>query len=322
VLVVLAELQQAGFNEKREQLAYERAYKLHKNPIGPVVSLDQLEEQERRRDLAKEQVPLVKARKELAEKSQEAAEKQRAAVDKRLGGQLDSEEAALKAAKSEQASVQQQYNTIKIQVERQANQRVFAATDGTIFRVLANAEAGGQLVRAGERLAILVPDIKPGAKPADPADALTAGGGGLAVAAVAPLTGEDTPGIVAELLIDGNDLPLVRNGDRVLLQFEGWAAVQFAAYPEAATGTFEGRVYLIDPTSDGQGKFRILVEPAPEGAWPDEQFLRQGVRAQGWVLLNKVTVGWEVWRLLNGFPPAREVKSKDGGSPLGPVQRK
>jgi hypothetical protein len=37
------------------------------------------------------------------------------------------------------------------------------------------------------------------------------------------------------------------------------------------------------------------------------------------VLLNRVTVGYEVWRLLNGFPPAREVKSKDSPRPLGPV---
>ena len=108
----------------------------------------------------------------------------------------------------------------------------------------------------------------------------------------------------------------------MLLQFEGWAAVQFASYPEAATGTFEGRVYLVDPTSDGHGKFRILVEPAPGATWPDEAFLRQGVRAQGWVILNEVRLGYEVWRLLNGFPPAREVKAKESRQPLGPVDRK
>ncbi|AMV25267.1 hypothetical protein VT84_12780 [Gemmata sp. SH-PL17] len=136
------------------------------------------------------------------------------------------------------------------------------------------------------------------------------------------MTGDRHPGIVAELLIDGNDLPLVRAGDRVLLQFEGWAAVQFAAYPEAAAGTFEGRVYLVDPTSDGQGRFRVLVEPAPGAAWPDEALLRQGVRAQGWVVLKDVRLGYEVWRLLNGFPPAREVKAKEPGAPLGPAQRK
>ena len=301
VLVVKQEVQQAVFNLRREELAYERLSKLSKSAVGQVVSGDAVEEAERKRDLAKAQVPLVEARLKLAERSLDGAKAQRGATDKRTSGLIQTEEAAVKSAKSEQASVRQQYNAIRTQVERQANQQIRAAVDGVIFRVLANAEAGGQLVRPGERLAVLVPDIK----------------------AVAPaLTGDYHPGIVAELTIDGNDLPLVRVGDRVLLQFEGWAAVQFAAYPEAAAGTFEGRVYLVDPTADGAGGgFRVLVEPAPGAAWPDEQFLRQGVRAQGWIVLKEVKLGYEVWRLLNGFPPVREVKDKPQRRPLGPVTK-
>lgn len=322
VLVVMQELEQAKFNLKREELAYDRLNKLFTSKVGKVVAEDQVEEAERRRDLAKAQVPLVEARLKLNEKTVEGARAQKEATDKRTAGLIQTEEASLKSAQSERASVRQQYNTIKTQLERQENQRVYAPADGTIFRVLANAEAGGQLVRAGERLAVLVPDIRPGARTADPAAGLVAAVGGLGAVAANPLTDDKHPGIVAELSIDGNDLPLVRVGDRVLLQFEGWAAVQFASYPEAAAGTFEGRVYLVDPTSDGQGRFRLLIEPAPGSAWPDESFLRQGVRAQGWVLLNTVTVGFEVWRLLNGFPPAREVKAKEPGGAFGPVQRK
>ncbi|HEY1187363.1 MAG TPA: HlyD family efflux transporter periplasmic adaptor subunit, partial [Gemmata sp.] len=301
VLVVKQEVQQAVFNLKREELAYERLSKLSKSAVGQVVSGDAVEEAERKRDLAKAQVPLVEARLKLAERSLDGAKAQRDATDKRTSGLVQTEEAAVKGAKSEQAAVRQQYNAIRTQVERQSNQRIHAAVDGVIFRVLANAEAGGQLVRAGERLAVLVPDVR----------------------ATAPaLTGDYHPGIVAELTIDGNDLPLVRTGDRVLLQFEGWAAVQFAAYPEAAAGTFEGRVYLVDPTADGaSGRFRVLVEPAPGAAWPEEQFLRQGVRAQGWIVLKEVRLGYEVWRLLNGFPPVREVKEKSPRQPLGPVTK-
>ena len=319
ILVVRQELERAKADLVREQLAYERLNRLFNSKVGEVVSKDQVEEAERKRDLAKAQVPLVEARIKLAEKSLEGAKAQREATDKRTSALIQTEEAALKAAQSEQASVKQQYNTIKTQLERQSNQQIYAPVGGVIFRVLANAEAGGQLVRPGERLAVLVPDIKPAAKGLDALAALT---GGPGAAAGQPLTAADTPGIVAELFIDGNDLPLVRVGDRVLLQFEGWAAVQFAAYPEAAAGTFVGRVYLVDPTSEGVGRFRILVEPAPEAEWPDEAFLRQGVRAQGWVVLNEVRLGYEVWRLLNGFPPAREVKPKESRQPLGPVERK
>ncbi|WP_439627294.1 HlyD family secretion protein [Gemmata sp.] len=301
VLVARQELLRARFDLKREEQAFDRLSRLSTSKVGEVVSRDQVEEAERKRDLAGAQVPLVEARIKLAEKTLDGSKAQRAATEQRTSATIQTEEAAVKSARSEQASVRQQYNTIRTQVERQANQRVYATVDGTIFRVLANAEAGGQLVRPGERLAVLVPDIK-------------GEGEGL--------TPDPHPGIVAELYIDGNDLPLVRVGDRVLLQFEGWAAVQFAAYPEAAVGTFEGRVYLVDPTADGQGSFRILVEPTPGAAWPDEAFLRQGVRSQGWVLLGQVRLGYEVWRLLNGFPPAREVKTKEPRQPLGPVQRK
>ena len=140
------------------------------------------------------------------------------------------------------------------------------------------------------------------------------------------MTREDYPGIVAELFVDGNDLPLVREGDRVRLQFEGWAAIQFVAYPKAAAGTFGGVVYLVDPTANEKGDFRILVRPdAEDEPWPAQDRLRQGVRAQGWVILPKpVTMGWEIWRQLNGFPPYREEqKKKAEAGAIGPVpQRK
>ncbi len=323
VVVVKQEYERARFDLKREELVFDRLSRLLNSKVGEVVSRDTVEEAERKRDLAKSQVLLVEARIKLAEKSLGGAMAQREATNKRTDAVIQTEEAAYKSAQSEQAAVKQQYNATKTQLERQENQRIHAPVDGTIFRVLANAEAGGQLVRPGERLAVLVPDITPRGALVGGLEAATAAvAGGMGTAISPALTPDEHPGIVAELSIDGNDLPLVRVGDRVLLQFEGWAAVQFAAYPEAAAGTFEGRIYLVDPTSDGQGRFRILVEPAPGAKWPDETFLRQGVRAQGWVILGQVRAGYEVWRLLNGFPPIREVKTKESRQPLGPVDRK
>ena len=37
--------------------------------------------------------------------------------------------------------------------------------------------------------------------------------------------------------------------------------------------------------------------------WPTSKFLRQGTKARGVILLNKVTIGYELWRLINGFLP-------------------
>jgi membrane fusion protein, adhesin transport system len=110
--------------------------------------------------------------------------------------------------------------------------------------------------------------------------------------------------------VDGNDAPLVstKQADgrprKVRLQFEGWPAVQFSGWPSVARGTFGGEVFVVDSTDDGTGKFRVLIKPDPDDQpWPSPDILRQGVRANGWVLLDTVPLGQEVWRQFNGFPP-------------------
>jgi multidrug resistance efflux pump len=117
----------------------------------------------------------------------------------------------------------------------------------------------------------------------------------------------DTDDFAVEMKVSGNDMPLIHEGDRVRLQFEGWPAVQFVGWPSVAVGTFGGKVNRIYPTDDGIGNFRVVVTPdnhfEREDGWPDDRYLRQGVRANGWVLLNQVPLGYEIWRQLNGFPP-------------------
>ena len=56
------------------------------------------------------------------------------------------------------------------------------------------------------------------------------------------------------------------------------------------------------------GRFRVLVtEPETiseaDEPWPDDGFVRFGAAAQGWVLLETVPLGYELWRQLNNFPP-------------------
>ena len=115
-----------------------------------------------------------------------------------------------------------------------------------------------------------------------------------------------------ELMINGNDWPIVMPGQEVRLQFEGWPSVQVAGWPSLAIGAFSGQVASVDATDNGKGEFRILVVPTenPELAWPDDakRFLRQGVRANGWVQLRRVPLGYEIWRQINGFPVMLEGK--------------
>ncbi|MFO0642300.1 MAG: HlyD family efflux transporter periplasmic adaptor subunit [Polyangiaceae bacterium] len=189
--------------------------------------------------------------------------------------QIRDAEAARANAQAEVANAQAEITRIDTRLSRQATQRIVAPRDGTVLHLL--AAQGTEMVKAGEAIAVLVPDAEDRA---------------------------------VELLVDGNDLPLVNAGRKVRLQFEGWPAVQFSGWPQVAVGTFGGEVALVDATDDGKGKFRIVVRPEPGEKWPETRFLRQGVRAQGFVMLGRVTLAYEIWRQLNGFPPSLESPPK------------
>lgn len=119
-----------------------------------------------------------------------------------------------------------------------------------------------------------------------------------------------------QVWVSGNDAPLIAPGRHVRLQFEGWPAVQFSGWPSVAVGTFGGTVELVDATDDGMGKFRVVILPDEEDqAWPEYPFLRQGVRANAWILLDQVPLGYEVWRRMNGFPQSLQTKENKAPKP-------
>lgn len=109
--------------------------------------------------------------------------------------------------------------------------------------------------------------------------------------------------LAAEIYISGLDASIVEPGRLVRLRFEGWPSVQFGGWPEVAIGTFGGIVASVDPVASANGRFRVLVTEDPSDPWPEERYLRLGARAQGWILLSEVKLGYELWRRLNSFPP-------------------
>ncbi len=123
--------------------------------------------------------------------------------------------------------------------------------------------------------------------------------------------------LAVEIYIQPRDLPLVEVGSEVRLIFDGWPAFIFSGWPMVSTGTFGGRVVAIDRFTNGvEGKYRLLIAPDPdkekEMQWPEA--LRPGSGVQGMVLLGDVSVAYEVWRRLNGFPPAfYEAQNGAGG---------
>lgn len=254
---------------QQRKLNYERQRELRKSGVTSQLDLEVAE-----RDYKGAEAEL--GRREAALRSAERsmlgaqAELSRSVAD--ADAIIRAAEAALASAKGDLAAAERELQPTLVRRNRQQAQFITAPVAGTIHRLLATAADGGALVKAGDRLAVIVPDIIDS---------------------------------VVEINVSGNDMPLLRVGSPVRLQFEGWPAVQFVGWPSVAVGTFGGRIRLIDPTDDGKGNFRILVEPDPSDRtpWPSANVLRPGVRANGWILLETVPLWWEVWRQLNGFPP-------------------
>jgi len=195
-------------------------------------------------------------------------------------------QAELEAARAKLTEQRQKQLDLDVKVSRQEAQLVRAPRDGRVLRL--HGGPGGAQVKAGDKLVSFVPD-----------------------------TGQQA----VELWVDGNDMPLVREGEQVRLLFEGWPALQVVGFPGADAGTYAGRVTFVDAADDGKGHFRIVVRPDPdEHEWPDPERLRQGVRAKGWVLLGKVSLGYELWRRINGFPSLPPVEK--GDKPVLPSGKK
>jgi len=228
------------------------------------LELSQLEMAQRAAEVERVQAALIAAKSEVDALT---SDWQKIAAD--ASASVEKSRAELNKAIEDQNSVRADILKLQTRLARQQTQTVVAPRDGIVLRLLANP--GAEMVKPGQALAIFVPDTQERA---------------------------------VELWVDGNDLPLIVTNSRVRLQFEGYPAIQFGGWPEFSVGSFGGRVALIDATDDGKGHFRILVRSDREDyAWPSVRFLRQGVRVNGWVLLGRVTLGYELWRIFNGFPP-------------------
>ena len=119
---------------------------------------------------------------------------------------------------------------------------------------------------------------------------------GAALCNIVPIHDEQ----VVELYINPIDLPLVRIGQTVQLTFDGWPAFVFSGWPGVSYGTYSAKIVAFDKAISDNGKFRILAKNNAE-KWPEAIQIGGGV--EGFALLNKVPLIYELWRKLNGFPP-------------------
>lgn len=215
------------------------------------------------RDLETARLKFRKARTDSVAAAADLAAARRAVESARLN--VDRKEQKLGA---QQAALSRKVDNAR---ERASNAIVRAPIGGTVSSI--NRVGPGQTVKKGTSLATVAPE---------------------------------TDDRAAELFVSSIGASLVEPGRQVQLQFSGFPALQFSGLPDVSTGTFRGTVRFIDPIGDGSGRFRMLVVPdttTDDSSWPSPEYLRQGAPAKGAVLLSNVSLGYEIWRRMNGLPP-------------------
>ena len=241
-----------------------------------------------KRDLELTELEIVTARTrlesnlaslEVARRDLEVARLDRERVINDTAAQVNSLRASVAAVRESIAKTNSDLRKLAIDIGnvsiRNDQRIVRAPRDGKLVRVTRVGE--GETVKAGDQLALLVPESVDHA---------------------------------VELYLSDYDAPLVDVGRPVRLNFAGWPAIQFVGWPSVAVGTFAGRIKVIDAVDDGKNRFRIIVVPDEEAvrsgrdeAWPKLDQLRPGAEVNGWVLLDVVSIGFELWRQFNAFPP-------------------
>jgi multidrug resistance efflux pump len=144
---------------------------------------------------------------------------------------------------------------------------ILAPQDGQI--VQANKGGIGEILKEGERISVIVPNKLDYA---------------------------------VEMYVSPIDLPLVSIGQKVRFMFDGFPAIVFSGWPNTSYGTFGGKIVAFENTISANGLFRVLVaEDTSDRKWPTQ--LKIGSGAQGITLLKDVSIWYELWRNINGFPP-------------------
>ncbi len=231
---------------------------------------------------ARTRLESVQAALEVSRKGLHVARFDREKVVNDTSASLNSIRASLASVRETIAKTGGDLQKIEIDIRnvtQRTDQRIIRSPrEGRVVRVM--KVGPGETVKAGDILAVLAPR---------------------------------TTDQAVELWLSDYDAPLVSPGRQVRLNFAGWPAVQFVGWPSVAVGTFAGRVRVMDAVDDGNSRFRIIVTPddelikaGKEERWPTLDQLRPGAEVNGWVMLDTVSLGWELWRQFNAFPPTVE----------------
>lgn len=270
-LKVIADSTDFSAFEKQLEIAvrqYQRTEELHRQGLKSLTDLEnkRLKVQEMEAKVVSQESKLLSSRNELLN-----AQTELSAIDADYQDKIAKSESekstALSGLYDVEATVSKMQNQLMNYSIRSSYYYVTAPQDGFISKALQNGV--GETVKEGAPLVSIVPSLSD---------------------------------FAVEIFVSPVDLPLIHKGSKVRLQFDGWPAIVFSGWPNVSYGTYGGEVVAVDNYVSANGKYRVLVAPDhADHPWP--KGLRMGVAVKSMTLLDDVSVFYELWRKINGFPP-------------------
>jgi len=157
---------------------------------------------------------------------------------------------------------------LQTQLGRYKTAFIYAEKDGYIVRILKNDK--NQYIKKGDKIILFAPT---------------------------------TTKRAILLKVSKFDMPLVKRGLPVRIQFYGWPTLQISGWPAIKYGTFGGIIDKVDPIAYDKEYYYVYVVEDKNEPWPSPDTLRIGTEAMCWVRLSVVPIWYEIWRRLNAFPP-------------------
>jgi multidrug resistance efflux pump len=264
--------------EKQLEIAvkqYQRTEELNKQGLKSLTDLEnkRLKVQEMEAKVVGLESKLLTSRNELINARTELSSVNADYQDK-IAKSESEKSSALSSLYDTEATVSKMQNQLMNYSIRSGYYYVTAPQDGYVSQALKNGV--GETVKEGTPLISIVPNLSD---------------------------------FAVEIFIDPVDLPLIREGSKVRLQFDGWPAIVFSGWPNVSYGTYGGEVVAIDNYVGSNGKYRVLVAP-DKSVHPWPKGLRMGVAVKSMALLDDVSILYELWRNINGFPPNYYVPNK------------
>ncbi len=271
---------QINYNIAKEQ--YERFEKLYKEGLK-----SQTEFETRKMNYQRAQASLISSQQKLLQSKNDVidAKVELNSIQAKFRDEIAKAESdkftAMSSMFEAEVDVTKLQNQVSNYVIRNGMYYVLAPQDGMITKTVSNGI--GETLKQGDPIATIMPSLYD---------------------------------LAVEMYVQPMDLPLVQKGQKVRIMFDGWPAIVFSGWPNTSYGTYGGVVFAVDNFADETGKFRVLVSPDKTiERWPKE--LRVGGGTNSMLLLNDVPVWYELWRVINGFPPdfyikePKEEKGKD-----------